>query len=73
MRTIKFRQSADEPEYEYILNEQPIALNDYYYNRDLGSYCAVQQALHKEQLTYQYPVIVSTTNPKYKSIFKTLQ
>jgi len=63
---VTFRQSEGEPEYYYKLEQKPIALNDFYYNESLGNFCAIQKAGHKEQLTYNFPVVIETNNPNIK-------
>jgi hypothetical protein len=65
---VTFRQSEGEPEYWYKLEQKPIALNDYYYHESLGNFCSIQHCLHKEQLTYNFPVVVETNNPNLKII-----
>jgi hypothetical protein len=64
-RVIKFRQAEEDQAYSYTLSYQPIKMGDYYYNRKLGAFFAVQHCLHESQTQFSLPVIIATDNPKY--------
>jgi len=67
-RVIYFRQSKEEVKHIYFLLDKQIEMRDYYYDRSMGAFAAIQQAGHLRQLTLNCPVIVATSNPRYPDI-----
>ena len=68
-RTIEFKQDKESVAYRYALSNQQAKMGDYIYRRDLGAFLAVTRVLHPNQLKESHPVITSTNNPKYITIY----